>query len=107
MKEFKGTKGKWCVENVLTRTGDFYKIKSDTDLSVCNITTRNQSMAYANARLIASAPELAKSLQEAIELFDNAYTCMENGDNEGLYNALANATSRSNFKEVLTKAIGE
>ena len=54
--EFKGTKGKWEVENVFTPNGDYYKVKADT--SVCNITSRNQELAEANAHIIAAAPDL-------------------------------------------------
>ena len=117
MKKFKGTKGSW-YHNF---NGEYWEVRRKEDfedskslsVSVFVFDTKTEQVemiikeAEANARLIASAPELAKALQEAIELFESAYTCMENGDNEGLYNALANATSRSNFKEVLTKAIGE
>lgn len=60
-EEFQGTKGVWTTENVLTYSGDFYKVKAG-DLSVCNITTRNQVSARANARLIAAAPDMLEAL---------------------------------------------
>lgn len=67
MEEFKGTKGVWTVENVLTHNGDFYKVKSG-DMSVCNITTRNQEAARANAKLIAVAPAMLEALQNLIDV---------------------------------------
>jgi hypothetical protein len=51
--EFKGSKGDWKIEEVFTTTGTFFKVLGD--ISVCNITTRNQDIGYENAKLIADA----------------------------------------------------
>lgn len=66
-EEFQGTKGAWTTENVLTYSGDFYRVKAG-DLSVCNITTRNQVSARANAKLIAAAPAMLEALQNFIDI---------------------------------------
>lgn len=111
MKEFKEVK--WVARHETKEfcdTGDYeYYATIDDENGKCiaQFFNKDEDLREKECNLAASAPELAKALQEAIELFESAYTCMENGDNEGLYNALANATSRSNFKEVLIKAIGE
>ena len=71
--EFKGTKGNWEFENVTTHNGDFYKVKSDNTTSICNVTTRNQEQAQANAKLIASAPELLDALQLLVSQLENEH----------------------------------
>lgn len=66
-----------------------------------------KEQAMANITLFKVAPELLEDLQEAVELFESAYSYMADGNNEGLYNALANATSRSRFKDTIAKALGK
>jgi len=61
MANFKVTKGKWEQINVGNDKGDYHKVISD-NVSICNITTRNENEAKANAKLIASAPEMLEML---------------------------------------------
>lgn len=115
MIEFEGTKGKWqmttsaleCDHNteVATIWGDSEYGEGATLIAHIDKGAGNEK-AISNAQLIAAAPVLLSDLQEAVELFESAYNCMANGDNEGLYNTLANATSRSRFKETINKALG-
>lgn len=106
--EFKGTKGKWEVGKGVITVIHSPKAKNDFGFGICTLHRHNkeESEIKANAQLIASAPELLEDLQEAVELFESAYSCMADGNNEGLYNALANATSRTRFKETIAKALG-
>lgn len=114
MEDFKGTKGRWEVKHSQSKTaynvvgtvlGCKYKIARCP--YVKSLIKADEQEAKANAQLMATSPELLEDLQEAIELFDSAYKCMADGDNEGLYNALANATSRTRFKETIAKALGK
>ncbi len=65
--ETKHTKGEWEYMTVGTVSG-FYKKVFSEKTSICNITTRNFKEAEANAKLIASAPDLLEAL---IELYDS------------------------------------
>ena len=55
MRKLKITEGIIEVENVKTSNGDFYKVKSDSGTSICNITTRDWLKAKSNSQLIADA----------------------------------------------------
>ncbi|MFR0677265.1 hypothetical protein [Dysgonomonas mossii] len=100
MKEFKGTKGTWMISG-----GQVVSMPSQCKIAN-NISGWNYEESKANTQLVSASPELLEDLQEAVELFESAYKCMADGDNEGLYNALANATSRARFKETINKALG-
>ena len=65
----KHTKGEWKWINQTTQGGDYYKVTGET-VSVCNITTRDSKQAEANAKLIASAPELLEACQYVFEMCD-------------------------------------
>ena len=55
MKEFKGTKGKWLAEESPVTKGFWSVGGGDTDITYL---TLNPDEVEANAKLIASAPEL-------------------------------------------------
>tara|TARA_R100000951_G_scaffold37874_1_gene32239 strand:+ start:6096 stop:6416 length:321 start_codon:yes stop_codon:yes gene_type:complete len=65
------SKGEFEVDNITTRTGDFYRVKEPLGVSICNVTTRNQEQALANAQLIAEAfnvfNETGKTPRELVE----------------------------------------
>lgn len=61
MSEFRGTKGKWEKLYIKTSSGGYYKIISE-NLSICNIITRNEDQAEANAKLILCTPEMLEFL---------------------------------------------
>ena len=67
MNEFKGTKGKWTTNNE--------NVYDDLGSIVCNIAEcdpHNKDLeAIANAKLIASAPELLESLKELYNAVDS------------------------------------
>lgn len=75
MKEFRGTKGEWKKFDIVNHAQyhTYFKVSnSQTEdsrggTSICNVTTRNEEQAEANARLIASAPELLKALQRWVK----------------------------------------
>ncbi|NDV93494.1 hypothetical protein D0T84_00990 [Dysgonomonas sp. 521] len=108
MKEFKGTK---CKDGSFkwNRSGmGFQVLTADSYYSVCESKGKHgMEEQIANAQLIATAPELLTELQEAVELLDSAYRSFVNDDLEGLYNTLANATSRTTFRETIDKALGK
>ena len=68
MSEF--TKGKWEKLYIKTSSGGYYKIISES-VSVCNIITRNEDQAEANAKLISCAPEMLNELQNIVQCWDN------------------------------------
>jgi len=75
MKEFKGTKGKWGFLD----DGTYCEIqRKEPLLSICAINT-NVVEYEANAKLIASAPEMFKMLEIAKSEF---------GEHHFLYNAI-------------------
>lgn len=101
--EFKGTK----EETFILEDATGISLFTQRSL-VCRTKNKpNREQAMANVILFQTAPELLEDLQEAVELFESAYSCMADGNNEGLYNALANATSRTRFKETIAKALGK
>lgn len=59
MKEFKGTKGKWLAEESPVTKGFWSVGSGDTDITYL---TLNPDEVEANAKLIASAPELLEAL---------------------------------------------
>jgi Ribonuclease G/E len=72
MKEFKGTKGEWGVNDkfrepeVLNESGKviFTHNKSCCDTDVNTIVYYSHNKMMANAKLIAAAPDLLKELQK-------------------------------------------
>ena len=66
--EHKHTKGEWERFTISTHNGDYQKIKIENGTSICNITTRNEEQAIANAKLIEVVPQL---LQIAEMYFDS------------------------------------
>jgi ribonuclease PH len=91
MSEFKGTKGKWGIQNepVQYRTnpnpkewhGSFDIISGETGIACVHAYTFwNQTFeeAQANAKLIASAPEMLEMLQKAERTLREVYECDTN-----------------------------
>ena len=70
--EFKGTKGKWAKIHVSNDRGDYHKVMAE-NVSICNITTRNDKQAKSNAKLIASAPEMFEMLNNIYDKEYNTY----------------------------------
>lgn len=62
--ETKFTKGEWNNEEVENEKGSYFKINA-YNISICNITTRDQNLAKANAKLISCSPEMFILLNEA------------------------------------------
>ncbi len=118
--EFKGTKGKWAIENVSNPNGSFYKVKVDNSESICNITTRDTERSRLNAQLIAAAPELLDALIRLrgvyLDLEGSLYgrnitvnNWHLNGDIEHIDNFFEDLDleSISNAKTVIAKALGK
>ena len=71
MKEFRGTKGEWLVD-------DIDVISRETGFAICqvydgldtHISEMDMEVVNANARLMATAPELLEALQAMLERFD-------------------------------------
>ena len=58
------TKGKWRLfENYEPYHFDFFYIKGQDDETICSIPFTKEDKQRANARLIASAPELLEALK--------------------------------------------
>jgi len=90
MKEFKGTKGKWKARNLF----DNWIISDEKDL-VLNIVDNE-----ANAKLIASAPELLEALIQVTSSLEKANELLEK---KGV---LLINDNTSKAKEIINKALG-
>lgn len=71
MNEFKGTPGPWNMET------EAWITDSNNDRAVARITRYNLDAPtqYANAQLIAAAPELLGALQSMMNLCDETLLC--------------------------------
>ncbi len=61
-------------------------------------------LSTENTQLKEVLKEISEDLQEAIELFESAYCSYIKDDYEALYNTLANATSRTRFKQTINQS---
>lgn len=75
MKIFKGTSGPWKVFKIFNENGWWFKISSsqtddyNSSEAICNVITRNSDRAEANAKLIASAPDMLETLITVRDLY--------------------------------------
>ena len=75
MSKFKGTKGKWEIKkwSVVSDNKEICELKQITfGLGLGGITKRDFEAA-ANAKLIASAPELLEALQKVYQIENHAF----------------------------------
>lgn len=96
--EFKGTKGKWRLSEVKTygrQMVDLGDFKGFIDVWYHNGDTMTKQEATANAKLIASAPELLETLQKIYQIENHAFG-LKGFDVERL---------KSEIKTVLEKAL--
>lgn len=93
MKEFKGTPGPWRfngseIESELCDyIADVYGTNADTDEE------------KANAKLIATSPDLLAALQSLVEIYDN--------DGSRLYTTETKQRALDKAKVAINKALGE
>ena len=78
MKEFKGTKGEWKAEKPKWSNGFWYvnnELNNSGAIATCyNVFGLETDLeTEANAKLIASAPELLEVLQEAVNIQKENY----------------------------------
>lgn len=69
--EFKGTKGKWTIEETKNGHQQLSSLDWENFCKVCNVTNANNKyiqIARANALLISKAPEMLKMLQNVREI---------------------------------------
>ncbi|TCW00440.1 hypothetical protein [Biostraticola tofi] len=97
MSEFKGTPGPW--ENV----GGWVDSKGKDSKIICaiaSVSTQEEGIQEANARLIAAAPELLEALQDMVAIVKkNSYPCPDKPNSTwGRMEAA---------KAVINKALGE
>jgi len=74
MKEFKGTQGKWYVQEYSDAYTNIIRCDNGKGFTSIYIASTSQNPApetRADAQLIATAPELLESLQEMVFLFNN------------------------------------
>ena len=76
MSEFKGTKGKWKIENIKSPfetaiNSSEYRIAAVKHYEGKNFNDPIEKEAKANALLISKAPEMLEMLQEFVLDFDN------------------------------------
>ena len=69
----KHTKGKWGIKEtgLVSAPLEVKKLNNIGGLTICKVHERNPGEALANAKLIASAPELLEALKEAHEWIFN------------------------------------
>ncbi len=67
--EFKGTKGKWYLQNYTDAYTNIIRVKTDThDGIYLGSSSQNPSPEYrANAKLIAAAPDLLEAVQSLLK----------------------------------------
>jgi len=75
MSEFKGTKGKWVVEKQ-SKNSSFYYINNDNleigEIATCySVMENGYNQSFANAKLIACAPEMLEMLKNVKEYLEN------------------------------------
>jgi len=73
--EFKGTKGDWVFDEInmkIKGSGDFEGMTVIANVSPKMDYSRGMNTQIANAKLIASAPELLESLKQALSLLEEA-----------------------------------
>lgn len=75
MSEFKGTKGKWFIKGrtnlIVYSSLEENGIKLDYPIAKIDEFDKSKEAKEANAKLIASAPELLEMIQQFVEDFDN------------------------------------
>lgn len=100
MNNFKGTKGKWAVENASNPNGSFYRVKVDNSESICNITTRDTERSRLNACLIAAAPEMLQRLK-SVQLMLMAHPDYVVNENQEFIDQV------DSIEEVIAKALNK
>lgn len=69
--EFKGTKGNWSIDDIGISNGMAPSVLVDKVNTICTVYGENQEASEANAKLIASAPELLEALQMVTTQFQD------------------------------------
>lgn len=108
--EFKGTKGKWYLQEYSDAYTNIIRVKTDThDGIFLGSTSQNPNPEYrANAKLIASAPELLEALQEIqidLSILKSNFIQIEKTDSraEGMTNIIDKWIERN--KKAIEKAL--
>ena len=107
MKRFKGTKGKWTSNSSAVNSGniqiaDVYCCK---ECSVAEFTKDDWKEAYANAKLMATAPELLEVLIDLINIMDEADITYNYTSGKATYWGEFEEFERA--KSVINKILGE
>ena len=97
MKEFKGTKQEWVA--LEDSTG--YSVFTQRDLICRTLNKPTKNEACANAKLIATAPELLEVAQRFAELRNRK---LEDGKLEGYFEEMQ--TAWENVEITINKALG-
>jgi len=104
MDRFKGTRGPWETE--ADAINSIAIISSE--LEVCSVTANNEDdllteLEWANARLVASAPDLL----EALELLVHYYMCEQEGIGSGQPSGAEWYAAVDKASAAINKALGE
>lgn len=97
MEEFKGSKGPWAAHDDEESMATSVVMSEFGDI-LCVVGTYMTSMEedYANANLIAAAPELLEALQELVH-----------ADTHGIKNCSAQVNALEKAKSAIAKALGK
>lgn len=87
--EFKGTKGSWELRGSRIFIKDTFlsiaEVHVQSNYELVTFKPKQDLEAIANAKLIASAPDLLKALSDIIESIDNDFGAFKGVDKESLY----------------------